>query len=234
MERVLLKQRGMPAIYWAEAVSTAVSLLNRSSTWALSDKMAYEAWHGSRPTVQFLCTFGCLAYVKELGHRSKLEDRSTPGVFIGYEEGVKAYRVLDSVTQRVRTTRDVVFDEDRGWSWLQEEDGNTRCNSDFVIKYLVEAAVAVEESATPSSTSLTSPGMSSSTTSSISSTSRVRRPFRLLPRLSLLPLVRLRVIMRPLQVLWRVLRVLVRPLQVLVRPPRVLIHLRALLRAPAE
>jgi hypothetical protein len=32
MARALLKQRGMPAIYWAEAVSTAVFLLNRSTT----------------------------------------------------------------------------------------------------------------------------------------------------------------------------------------------------------
>jgi hypothetical protein len=53
--------------------------------------MPYEAWHGSKPAVQFLRTFGCLAYVKELGHHGKLEDRSTLGVFIGYKEGVKAY-----------------------------------------------------------------------------------------------------------------------------------------------
>jgi hypothetical protein len=161
----------MAAIYWAEAVSMAVFLLNCSTTRVLSDKTPYEAWYGSKPAVQFLCTFGCLAYVKELGHHGKLEDRSTPGVFIGYEEGVKAYRVLDPVTQRVRTTRDVVFDEDCGWNCSQEEDGNTGCNSDFIVEYLMEAAVAAEESATPSSASPTSPGMCSGTMSSISSTS---------------------------------------------------------------
>jgi hypothetical protein len=117
MVRALLKQRGMPAIYWAEALNTAMFLLNRSTTRALSDKMPYEAWHGSKPVVQFLHTFGCPAYVKELGHHGKIEDRSMLGVFIGYEEGVKAYRVLDPMTQRVRTTRDVVFDEDRSWNW---------------------------------------------------------------------------------------------------------------------
>jgi hypothetical protein len=106
----------MPAIYWAEAVITVVFLLNRSTTRALFDKMPYEAWHGSKPAVQFLRTFGCLAYVKELRHRSKLKDRSILGVFIGYEEGVKAYQVLDPVTQRKRTTRNVVFYEDCGWN----------------------------------------------------------------------------------------------------------------------
>jgi hypothetical protein len=53
---------------------------------------------------------------KELKHRNKLEDRSTPRVYIGYEEGVKVYRVLDLVIQCVRTTRYIVFDEDHGWS----------------------------------------------------------------------------------------------------------------------
>jgi hypothetical protein len=50
---------------------------------------------------------------KELGHIGKLDNRSTPGVFISYAEGSKAYRILDSGTQRVRMTCDVVFDEGR-------------------------------------------------------------------------------------------------------------------------
>jgi hypothetical protein len=32
-------------------------------------------------------------------------------VFIGYAESSKAYRILDTETQHVRTTHDVVFDE---------------------------------------------------------------------------------------------------------------------------
>jgi hypothetical protein len=56
-----------------------------------------------------------VAFDKELGHIGKLDDRSTPGVFIGYVEGSKAYRILDPRTQRVRTTRDIVFDEGGGW-----------------------------------------------------------------------------------------------------------------------
>jgi hypothetical protein len=38
----LLKQRGMPAIYWGEAVLTAIHLLNRSPTKALNSKTTYE------------------------------------------------------------------------------------------------------------------------------------------------------------------------------------------------
>ena len=53
-------------------------------------------------------SFGCLAFAKELGHIGKLDDRSTPGVFIGYAEGSKAYRILDPETQRAHGARPCV------------------------------------------------------------------------------------------------------------------------------
>jgi hypothetical protein len=111
MARALLKQRGMPAVFWEEAVVMAVYILNRSHTKALNDRTLYEAWHKHKPTVSHLRVFSCLAFGKELGHIGKLDDRSTTGVFIGYAEGSKAYRILDPGTQHVCTTRDVVFDE---------------------------------------------------------------------------------------------------------------------------
>jgi transposase InsO family protein len=103
-----------------QVVVTTVYILNRSPTKALNDRRSYEAWHGRKPAVSHLQVFGCLTFGKELGHISKLNDRSTSGVFIGYTEGLKAYCILDPGTQRVRTTRDVVFDEGRGWAWCKD------------------------------------------------------------------------------------------------------------------
>ncbi|KAL6621206.1 hypothetical protein ACP70R_033638 [Stipagrostis hirtigluma subsp. patula] len=60
MARALLKQRKLPAIYWGEAVTTAVYLLNRTPTKSLEGKTPYEAWHGRKPAVQHLRTFGCV------------------------------------------------------------------------------------------------------------------------------------------------------------------------------
>jgi hypothetical protein len=45
MDRTLLKQRGMSAVFCGEAVVTAVYILNRSPTKALNARMPYEAWH---------------------------------------------------------------------------------------------------------------------------------------------------------------------------------------------
>jgi hypothetical protein len=115
---------------------TSVYILNRSPTKALNGMTPYEAWHGRQPSVSHLRVFGCLAFTKELGHISKLDDRSTPGVFIGYAEGSKAYRILDPGALRVRTTRDVVFDEGRGWAWDKAvDDVTTPTYDDFTIEY---------------------------------------------------------------------------------------------------
>jgi transposase InsO family protein len=113
MAHALLKQRGMPTVFWGVVMVTAVNILNRSPTKTLNGRTAYEAWHGHKPVVSHLRVFGYLMFTKELGHIGKLEDRSTPGVFIGYVEGSKAYCILDPGTRRVRMTHDVVFDEGR-------------------------------------------------------------------------------------------------------------------------
>jgi hypothetical protein len=101
----------MSAVFWGEVVVMTVYILNRSPTKALNGRTPYETWHGRKSAVSHLRVFGCLAFDKELGQIGKLDDRSTPGVFIGYAEGSKAYRILDPGTQRVRMTRDAVFDE---------------------------------------------------------------------------------------------------------------------------
>jgi hypothetical protein len=135
MARALLKQRGMSAVFWGKAVVTAVYILNRSPTKALDDRMPYAAWHRRKPTVPHLRVFGCLAFAKELGHIDKLDDRSTPGVFIGYAEGSKAYHIFDPKTQRVHTARDVF--SGRGWVWDKTvDDGSTPTYVDFTIEYI--------------------------------------------------------------------------------------------------
>jgi hypothetical protein len=121
MARSLLKSRNMPTMFWGEAVATAVFLLNRAPTKAVDGMTPYEAWHGRRPDVSFLRTFGCVAYVKATKpHLKKLDDHGTPVVFIGYERGTKVWRFYDPVTHHAVVSRDVVFDEPTSWSWKDE------------------------------------------------------------------------------------------------------------------
>jgi hypothetical protein len=87
-------------------------------------------------------TFGCIGHVKNTKpDLSKLEDRSTKMVFLGYEEGSKAYRLYDPVTGRVIVSRDVVFDEAAAWKWDEEEmavgEGAHGISGSFVVEQLV-------------------------------------------------------------------------------------------------
>jgi hypothetical protein len=79
-------------------------------------------------------------------------------VFIGYAEGSKAYHILDPGTQRVRTMRDVVFDEGRGWACYKAvDDGSTLTYDNFTVEYVhFEGAGGVGSSLSPSMSTLVS------------------------------------------------------------------------------
>jgi transposase InsO family protein len=140
MARCMLKTMGVPGRFWGEAVTTAVFVLNRAPTTSLKNQTPHEAWYGTKPAVHFFRIFGCVGHVKNTGgHLRKLDDRSTPMVFIGYEPGSKAYRLYNPVADRVVVSRDVVFEEGRAWNWT--EDGVKANNDDdggdpFIVEYI--------------------------------------------------------------------------------------------------
>jgi hypothetical protein len=69
-----------------------------------------------KPSLSHLRTFGCVAHVKVTKPKlTKLDDRSKPMIFVGYEPGSAAYRCYDLVTKKIHIGRDVVFDEDAVW-----------------------------------------------------------------------------------------------------------------------
>jgi hypothetical protein len=118
MARCLLKEMKVPSVFWGEAVRTAVYLLNRSPTKALDNMTPFEAWHGKKPKVNHLKVFGCLAHVKVVGPNvNKLSDKSKKMIFIGYESGIKGYRLFDPTTNSLVISRDVVFEENVTWDW---------------------------------------------------------------------------------------------------------------------
>lgn len=162
MARCMLKSKGLPGHFWGEAVSTAVFIINRSPTRALSGQTPYEAWFGERPPVHFMRIFGCVAHVKNTRPGlKKLDDRSTPTIFVGYEQGSKAYRCYDPHAGRVVVSRDVVFDEGAKWTW----DRRLEDAVDDDVPFMVEDEV---HSAPPISSRATTPAPTQATTTSLS------------------------------------------------------------------
>ena len=111
--RSMLTDAKLTHKFWAEALSTAVYLRNRSPTKAVEEKIPYEAWTGKKPTVSHLRVFGCDAYVHvPKDERGKLDQKAKKYIFVSYGEETKGYRLYDSVRGKIIFSRDVVFNEE--------------------------------------------------------------------------------------------------------------------------
>ena len=110
MARCLLIQSGLPSSFWAEAVSTANYIRNRCPTRSLDGRTPYEAWTGGVPNVSHFQEFGCNTFVLDRdSKKGKLEERGKKGIFLGYSEELKGYRVWIPEEKKIETTRDVEF-----------------------------------------------------------------------------------------------------------------------------
>ena len=112
MARCLLFEKKLPKKFWAEAVNTAVYLLNRLPTRALKDQTSYEAWFNKKPEVKHLKVFGCVCYslIPEV-KRGKLDEKASVGIFLGYSTVTKGYRIFNLKDEKVHVCRDVRCDE---------------------------------------------------------------------------------------------------------------------------
>ena len=83
--------------------------LNSSPHTALKFKPPQEVWYSTPVNYSSLRVFGCPTYIHV--NDGKLEPRARKCIFMGYEVGVKGYRVWCNESKRIITSRDVVFDE---------------------------------------------------------------------------------------------------------------------------
>ena len=87
----------------------AVFIHNRAPTKAPKGVTPFEAWYVCKPSVSFLRTFGCIGHVRKTKPiLTKLEDKSTPMVLLGYVEDTKVYRLYDPRGGKVVVSRDIV------------------------------------------------------------------------------------------------------------------------------
>ena len=103
--RVMLLDSGLHQKFWAEAISTAAYLRNRSPTSAVEGVTPHEAWYGRKPRVEHLRVFGCTAYVHvPKDERGKLDSKTKKCTLLGYGSVQKGYRVFDHLTLKISTT----------------------------------------------------------------------------------------------------------------------------------
>ena len=109
----MLHDQDLPMHLWVEATRTTMYVQNRTPHRVLENKTLEELFSGKKPKVSHLRIFGGPVYIhipKE--KRTKLDPLGKKGIFVGYAESLKAYRIYFVGFKKIENSRDVTFEED--------------------------------------------------------------------------------------------------------------------------
>jgi hypothetical protein len=110
--KAMMNDHNLSMFLWGEATMTTVYVQNRSPHRILKNVAPKEAFSGKKPSVEHLRIFGCPVYIHvPKDKRKKLEPSGKRGIFVGYSESSKAYRIYVPGQQKIEISRDVTFDE---------------------------------------------------------------------------------------------------------------------------
>lgn len=116
--RTMLVAKNLDKKFWAEAANTAVYIINRTGTSTVKGKTPYELWKSKSFDIKNLkFQFGSEVWVlvpKE--KRRKLDAKSEKGIFLGYGENTKGFRVYFARTNTVTLQRDLIINPNENTS----------------------------------------------------------------------------------------------------------------------
>lgn len=136
--RTMIHAKSLLLSLWAEAVNTAVYVLNR--TVSLDGRATpYELWVGKKSTISHLRIFGSAAYVlvpKQF--TKKLDTRGKKLILVDYEGDSTNYRVYDPTTNSVSITSMRLSMNEWRKLKLRRNNRSTRCWSFLMSKKIKE------------------------------------------------------------------------------------------------
>lgn len=160
--RCLLIESRLPLSFWAEAIHTANYLCNRSPSRTLDYQTPFERWVGRKPSVRHLHVFGSKAFPLDKNpRRGKFDPKTNVGIFVGYSEISKGYRIWRPQKNKIEVTRDVKIINQIFHDSKDSTPEHTICDSndtiEVVIPHRIEPrTVQVNESDDEDSTSSSS------------------------------------------------------------------------------
>ena len=99
--REMLNDQDIPMHLWEEATRITMYVKKRNPHRILENKTPEESFSDEKPEVKHLKIFGfsvCIHILKE--KRMKLDPSGKKGIFVGYSENSKAYRIYFQGTRR--------------------------------------------------------------------------------------------------------------------------------------
>ena len=136
MARAMLNENQTSQVFWADAMSTACYISNRAYLRKKLNKTPYELYKGRKPNLTHLHIFGCKCFAHNNGkdNLGKFDPKSDEGIFIGYSNRSKAYRIFDKRTRLVEESIHVVFCESKINGSLDDDDEVNNFKNQFFSK----------------------------------------------------------------------------------------------------
>ena len=100
MSRTTVAENRLPGYFWAEAIRKTCYVANRDLIRNTLKKTPYELLKGRKPNVAYFHTFGCRCSILVDGKSNigKFNPRSDEGIFLGYSNRSKVYKVFNKHT----------------------------------------------------------------------------------------------------------------------------------------
>ncbi|XP_050919464.1 uncharacterized protein LOC127137007 [Lathyrus oleraceus] len=113
LTRTMLNEGNLLKYFWADVISTACYVLNRILIRHILNKNPYELLRGRKPNVFHLLVFGCKSSILNNGkdNLGEFDAKADEGIFLGYSQSSKAYKVYNKRLIIVEESVHVSFDE---------------------------------------------------------------------------------------------------------------------------
>jgi transposase InsO family protein len=99
-----------PDAIWAELVTSAIYILNRTGKSSKDGVSPYELWMGKKPRINLrIIGFSCYVHIPA-ERRKKMDKKAVKGFLVGYD-GDERYRINVPNDHKVILSRDVQFQE---------------------------------------------------------------------------------------------------------------------------
>ncbi|KAL0541556.1 hypothetical protein IC582_021609 [Cucumis melo] len=112
MARVMIHAKNLPLCFWAESVNIACHIHNRVTIRSETTVTLYELWKDRKSNVKYFHVFGSTCYIlADREYHKKWDAKSEQGIFLGYSQNSRAYRVFNNRSGCVMETINVVIND---------------------------------------------------------------------------------------------------------------------------
>jgi len=110
--KVMFSDAKMSKHFWEDVFHTSNYIHNRLPHGGINNIIPYERLNKSKVDYSNIKVFGCKVYYYiQKSFRTKFQNNASPGIFRGYSDNPRAYKILDISTNKIILSRSVEFFE---------------------------------------------------------------------------------------------------------------------------